>query len=427
MTDSEKRGLLIGVNVLGLGQRPAAWQSPGLDGLSLFDVDYWSNVARVAERGALDAIFLADSPALGANPNSRPGGALEPITLYGAVAAATSAVGLIATASTTFNDPFELAERLLTLDHLSGGRAGWNAVTTRGVQNANAFGLDDVPQRDVRYERAHEFVRLVEALWASAETGETVRHHGDFLELEGRLRVPPSAQGAPAVIQAGGSPRGRQLAGERAHGVFTADLTIEDAIRHYDETKGYAIAAGRNPDDVNLLPGFALVIGSTEEEAARRYDELEERAPGTYTEDRLSGILGIDVTTLDYDAQLPDEVTAVPDDPVAFTSSLSFRETTVRFARENRLTVRELLRSYGGYGHPIIIGTPERIADTFEEWFRRGAADGINIMPDVFPEGLEQFVDQVVPLLRAKGIFRHDYEDTTLRGRFAARGARRPR
>ncbi len=419
MARSNDRGLFIGINVLGLGQRPAAWQSPALHGLSFVDVEYWKTVGRIAERGTLDAIFLADSPALSQDPNSRPGGALEPITVFSAVASVTSALGVIATASTTLNDPFELAERLLTLDYLSGGRAGWNAVTTRGVPNATIFGLEDLPQRDVRYERAHEFVRLVEALWESAATGETVRHDGTFLQLEGRLTVPPSAQGSPAIVQAGGSPRGRQLAGERAHGVFTADLTLEDAIAHYRQTKDFARAAGRDPEEVNLLPGFALVIGSTEAEAAERYDEWESRAPGTYTEDRLSHILGVDVTQLDYDEQLPDEITATPADPVAFGASLSFRETTVRFARENRLTVRELLRSYGGYGHPIIIGTPEQIADTLEHWYRSGAADGFNLMPDVFPEGLEHLVDEVVPILRRRGIFHHEYEDRTLRGRLA--------
>lgn len=412
--------IILGINVLGLGQRPAAWQSPGLQPLSFVDAEYWQNVGRVAEQGTLDAIFLADSPALGGDPKLRPGGALEPSSLLASVASATSHIGLIGTASTTLNDPFELAQRFQTLDVLSGGRAGWNAVTSRGGANAEIFGIDSgsYPTRDIRYARAHEFVRLVEALWHSTVTGQQVVHHGRFFDLEGSLAGPPSPQGTPVIVQAGGSPGGRQLAGEKANGVFTAELTLSAAQLHYREVKHHAVASGRNPHEVKILPGFALVIGSTEEEAARRYDELESRAPSSYTLDRLSGILGVDAGQFELDQPLPEDIGIVPEDPIGFKASLSFRETTVRFARENNLTVRQILREYGGYGHPIIIGTPERIAATLIEWFRSEAADGFNLMPDVFPEGLQAVVDEVVPILRREGVFRHEYEDHTVRGRF---------
>ncbi|MFT4306944.1 MAG: LLM class flavin-dependent oxidoreductase, partial [Microbacterium sp.] len=224
-------------------------------------------------------------------------------------------------------------------------------------------------------------------------------------------------QGRPALVQAGGSPEGRRLAGEHADAVFTAEMTLEAALEHYRTVKDHARRIGRDPNAVKVLPGFALVIASTEREAVDRFDEWEARGPAGYTLARLSSILGVDVSGLDPDAPLPEEIGEVPEDPAGFPASLSFRATTVRFARERALTVRELLRAYGGYGHPIIIGTPERVADTLAHWFLAGAADGFNLMPDVLPEGLTTLVDEVLPLLRARGLFRSGYEAPTLRGR----------
>ncbi|MDQ1130549.1 alkanesulfonate monooxygenase SsuD/methylene tetrahydromethanopterin reductase-like flavin-dependent oxidoreductase (luciferase family) [Microbacterium sp. SORGH_AS 888] len=285
---------------------------------------------------------------------------------------------------------------MLTLDRLSAGRAGWNVVTTASPAVGANFGITDDLDRDSRYRRAHEVVATVERLWTEAGT---------------------SPQGRPAIVQAGGSAEGRRLAGERADAVFTAEMTLDAALEHYRVVKEHAVRAGRRPSDVSILPGFALVIAATEREAIDAFDAWEARGPVGYTQDRLSGILGVDVGTLDLDAPLPAEIGEVPADPVNFPASLSFRATTVRFARERGLTVRELLRAYGGYGHPIIVGTPERVADTLSEWFLAGAADGFNLMPDVLPDGLTTLVDEVLPLLRARGLFRHEYEAPTLRGR----------
>ncbi|HEY1700626.1 MAG TPA: NtaA/DmoA family FMN-dependent monooxygenase [Trebonia sp.] len=412
----EDEKLVIGVNTLGVGQRPSAWQSERLDATSIIDPDHWTRVATVAERGTLDALFLADGPAL-RDLRDRPAGLFDPTQTWAAVAARTEYIGLIATASTTYNDPVELAARFLTLDHLSGGRIGWNAVTTASTPVAHNFGADDVPDRGTRYGRAYEFVELVEALWQSAATDRPVRHAGSHFRYEGVLDVPPSAQGHPVIVQAGGSPGGRRLAGDKAGAVFTAEMTKTLALEHYKLVKDQAAASGRDPRTVAILPGYALVLGSTEEEAVRRFDELEDRGPSGYTLKRLSGHLDYDVSALDLDAPLPAELDALPDDPGAFKASLSFREATVSFARENNLTVRQLLRAYGGYGHPIIIGTPEQVADVFEDWFRSYAADGINIMPDVLPEGLETFVDHVVPLLRARGLLPREYAARDLRTR----------
>jgi FMN-dependent oxidoreductase (nitrilotriacetate monooxygenase family) len=412
----EAEKLVIGVNTLGVGQRPSAWQSERLHAGSIIDADHWTEVAKAAERGTLDALFLADGPAL-RDLNDRPAGVFDPTQTWAAVSARTDYIGLIATASTTYNDPVELATRFLTLDYLSGGRIGWNAVTTAATAVARNFGADDVPDRTTRYARAYEFVQLVEDLWRSAATRRPVHHAGSYFAYDGLLDVPPSEQGHPIIVQAGGSPGGRKLAGDKADGVFTAEMTKRLALEHYKLVKDQAASSGRDPRTVKILPGFALVIGSTEEEAIRRYDELEDRGPSGYTLQRLSGHLDYDVSTLDLDAPLPAELDAVPGDPSAFKASLSFREATVSFARENNLTVRQLLRAYGGYGHPIIIGTPEQVADVFEDWFHSYAADGINIMPDVLPEGLETFVDHVVPLLRQRGLLPHEYPARSLRER----------
>lgn len=413
----ERRRMVLGLNVLGVGQRPAAWQHPDLAATAFVDREHWVRVAQEAEHGGLDALFLADQPWL-ADPGGRPSGALEPTVLLAAIAARTERLGLVATLSSTYNDPAELAARLLTLDHLSGGRAGWNVVTTASPVVGANFGIVDDLDRDSRYRRAHAVVDAVERLWA----GEAV--HEPALGVDSALRLPTSPQGRPALVQAGGSAAGRRLAGEHADAVFTAEMTLSAALEHYRVVKEHAARAGRRPAEVVVLPGFALVIASTEREAIARFDEWEARGPADYTLDRLSGILGIDAAALDLDAPLPAEIGEVPDDPASFPASLSFRATTVRFARERGLTVRELLRAYGGYGHPIIIGTPERVADTLSEWFLAGAADGFNLMPDVLPEGLTVLVDEVLPLLRARGLFREEYEAPTLRGRLQRTDAR---
>lgn len=411
--------VILGVNCLVLGYLPAAWQSPRLDTPAFVDPDYWAGIGRTAERGTLDAIFLADGPALGdpaydANPIR-----LEPTVTWGHVAGATEHVGLVATASTTFNDPFELAERLLSWDHLSGGRAGWNVVTTRGEAAARNFGLDGAPGRDDRYGRASEFVDVVRALWSSARTGEDVHHRGEFFALDGRLRVPPSAQGHPVLLQAGGSPKGRALAGRVADGVFSAELTREKAIEHRRLVRDLAVSHGRAADDVAILPGLLLSLGSTEEEARRRNDELHDAGPASYSVGWLSQAIGYDAATLDLDAPFPEHVLSGPIDLQTFPGSVGFRESIVARIRQTNPTVREYLREtrYTGSGHAGFVGTPEQLADHIEDWFRSGAVDGVNLQPDVLVDGLEVVVDELVPILRRRGLFRTEYETITLRPR----------
>lgn len=425
MSTSRTGRVILGVNVLVLGYLPAAWQSRRLHPESFIDPAYWHRIGRLAERATLDAVFLADAPALGDPTYDANAGRFDPTVVWSHVAAATERVGLIATASTTLNDPFELAQRFLSLDHLSGGRAGWNIVTTRHGTAAANFGLPEIPERENRYARAAEFVDLVLALWDSARTGEEVHHRGEFFEFDGRLRVPPSRQGRPALLQAGGSAQGRALAGRRADAVFAAELTKEGAIRHYNEVKRHAVEAGRNPDSVKILPGLLVSLGSTEEEARRRSDELHDLGPASYSVQWLSQAIGYDVSKLDLDDKFPEEVLAAMLDPRQPGGSIGFRQSIHERIRKTNPTIREYLREtrYTGSGHGGFVGTPEQLVDHIEDWWRSGAVDGFNLQPDLLDDGLEVIADEVVPLLRKRGLFRHEYETDTLRGHLRAASA----
>ncbi|ASR01691.1 NtaA/DmoA family FMN-dependent monooxygenase [Gordonia rubripertincta] len=417
MSGNRPDHLVLNVNVLDVGSVHAAWRSDDLHPLSFVDIEFFQEIGRIAERGTLDAFFLADGPGLREDPRYKPGRSLEPSVILAAVAAVTEHLGLIGTASTTFNDPWDLAYRFASLDQVSGGRAAWNVVTTHGETIAGNFGLTGLPDRDARYRRAAEFVDVVTALWRSAD-GTPVAHAGEFFTVNGRLAVPPSPQGHPLLVQAGGSPAGRELAGRQANAVFSAELSLPAAITHYQQVKRIAVDSGRSPADVRILPGLITVIGSTEEEARRRHAEAVDLAPSDFPLIRLTGSLGIPPDSIDLDEPLPDWVTAGPPDPAHFTASLGFRESLVWLATEERLTARELMnRLSGGAGHRTVVGTPEQVADTIEHWFRAGGADGFNLMPDRLPDGLVDVADQVVPLLRQRGLFRHDYEAATLRER----------
>lgn len=422
MTNKRTGHVLLGINALVLGYLPAAWKTPLLKKDAFIDPDYWADLGRTAERGTLDAIFLADGPLLGDPAHDANPIRLEPTVNWGQVAAATSRVGLVATASSTFNDPFELAERFLSFDHQTGGRAAWNVVTTRGVTAARNFGMPDVPFRDDRYERANEFVDVVRALWESAATGEDVHFHGAFFDIDGRLRVPPSKQGRPVIFQAGGSPKGRELAGRAAEGVFAAELTRSQAIEHYRLVKGFARSNGRSPDTIKILPGLLLSLGSTEEEARRRSDELHDAGPPSYSIGWLSQAIGYDASKLALDEPFPEEVLGPITDTQTFLGSIGFRESIITQIRKTNPTVREYLKQtrYTGSGHAGFVGTPEQLADHIEDWFHAGAIDGFNLQPDRLIDGLEVIADELVPILRKRGLYRHEYETETLRGHFQA-------
>jgi FMN-dependent oxidoreductase (nitrilotriacetate monooxygenase family) len=427
MTD---RKLHLNVNLLHSGVYASAWRLPDSDPGAFFDVGHYVRVAQIAERGKFDAIFLADTPAVTDRIDLRPFLAMEPTIVLAMVAAATTHIGLIATASTTYNEPYNIARRFATLDHASGGRVGWNAVTTADAAVSRNFGLQNVLEHKVRYDRAKEFSEVVHALWDSWEDDafvgdkaaarfvdtskvHSISHRGRYYNVEGPLNLPRSPQGRPVTVQAGGSNDGRDLAASQAEAVFTLAQTIEDGVAYARDLRTRAVAYGRPADSIVILPGLATVIGSTEAEAMRRQDELWDLVPIAYSLARLANTLQIAPEKLELDKPLPDPL------PLPANANHTMFQGTVNLARRGNLTVRQLLKALGGgVGHRIIVGTPEAVADDIEAWFKAGAADGFNLMPDVLPSGLDIFVDQVVPLLQKRGLFRTDYEGKTLRSHF---------
>ncbi|MEV1320972.1 LLM class flavin-dependent oxidoreductase [Micromonospora arborensis] len=418
--------------LMGVGHHEAAWRLPESDPFAQTDVAHFTRLARIAERGKLDSLFLADSPVLWNSIGRRPAGTLEPTVLLTALAGATSHIGLIATASTTYNEPFNLARRFASLDHISGGRAGWNIVTTAGVDAARNFNLDELPAHRDRYERAAEFLEVSLKLWDSwddeAPLGDKdagrwgdddllypPRHVGRHFRVAGPLNVPRSPQGYPLLVQAGSSDDGKELAARYAEAVFTAQQTLAEAQEFYRDLKRRAAQFGRDPDTVKILPGIVPAVGATEAEARRLEEELDRLIKPEYARAQLATTLRVAPEDLDLDRELPPDLPSEDE----IEGAKSRYTLIVTLARRERLTVRQLIgRLGGGRGHRTFAGTPEQVADAIEEWYRSGAADGFNIMPPVLPSGLETFVDHVVPILQRRGLFRTEYTGTTLRDHY---------
>ena len=426
------RQLHLNAFLMSTGHHEASWRLAESDPFAATDVAHYIALARIAERGTFDSLFLADSPQLNGDVGRRPLGVLEPLTLLTVLAGVTERIGLVATASTSYNSPYNLARRFASLDHISGGRAGWNIVTTATLEAARNFGLDDLPEHGARYARADEFIQVAQKLWDSWEDDAIVAdktaglwadqskihppaHRGQHFSVQGALNIPRSPQGYPLLVQAGSSQDGREFAGRYAEAVFTAQQTLAEAREFYADLKSRARAAGRDPDTIKILPGIVPVIGSTEAEAADRERELDEAIVARYAHQQLAETLRLPIEDLSLDAELPSEL--LPEE--AIQGAKSRYTLIVELARRERLTVRQLIgRLGGGRGHRTFTGTPEQVADTIEEWFGAGAADGFNIMPAVLPSGLETFVDHVVPILRARGLFRTEYTASTLRGHY---------
>lgn len=427
------RQLHLNAFLMNTGHHEASWRLPESDPHAHVELAHYVHLARIAERGTFDSLFLADGPVLFNSVGQRPSGALEPITLLTALATATEHIGLIATASTSYNSPYNLARRFASLDHISGGRAGWNIVTTAGAEAARNFGLDSEPTHATRYQRAAEFLDVALKLWDSWEDDLVVadkaagvwgderkihppRHQGTYFNVEGALNVPRTPQGYPLLVQAGSSEDGKRFAARYAEAVFTAQQTLKDAQDFYADLKSRTAAADRDPDHIKILPGIVPVIGSTEAEARRHEQVLEDHIVYEHGLNRLEHLLRLEPGTLDLDAGLP---AGLPPES-AIEGAKSRYTLVVELARRERLTVRELIgRLGGGRGHLTFAGTPEQVADAIEEWFRRGAADGFNIMPAVLPSGLDLFVDHVVPILRTRGLLRTEYGPRrTLRERY---------
>ncbi|GAA0965340.1 LLM class flavin-dependent oxidoreductase [Acrocarpospora macrocephala] len=430
------RRLHLNAFLMGVGHHEAAWRHPRTEPALVTDVKHFQNLARIAERGKLDSVFLADGVALWGNVRHNALGGLEPLTLLSAIAAVTEHVGLIATASTTYNEPFHLARKFASLDHISNGRAGWNIVTSASEAEAHNFGIERPAHRD-RYARADEFLDVVTKLWDSWEDDAVVKdresgiyadtdkihaveHSGPHFAVKGPLNTQRPPQGHPLIVQAGSSSDGKDFAARHAEAVFTAQQTLAEGQEFYADIKARAIAAGRRPEDVVILPGISPIIGSTEREALRLERELEELIIPAYGVAQLSTILGVDLSDHPLDEPLP-EISPETE------GQQSRVKLVLDLASRDNLTLRQLIaRLAGGRGHRVLAGTPELIADQIQEWFEQGAADGFNIMPPVLPSGLADFVDHVVPVLQARGLFRYEYEGRTLRENYGlARPANR--
>ncbi|GHC78541.1 nitrilotriacetate monooxygenase component A [Pseudorhodoferax aquiterrae] len=429
MASLPPRQLHLNVNILHSGFVPSAWRTPDADPRAFIDVQHYIRVAQTAERGKLDAVFLADNAAIIEQIHFRPITALEPTVLLTAVAAATTHIGVIGTASTSYNEPYNIARRFASLDHISGGRAGWNVVTTADLASARNFGLEAVPDHGQRYARASEFTDVVKALWDSWEDDafigdktagrfidpakvHPIAHRGAFFNVQGALTLPRSPQGRPVLVQAGGSADGRELAARHAEAVFSASQSLEESLAYSQALNSRAAALGRGPHAVKVLAGLTTFIGATEAQAIRRRDDFIDAIPWDYSLTRLAGTLGTTPDRLHLDEPLPENLAV----PAGGNGNHTFFAATIALARRKNLTVRQLIRELGGGGgHRIIVGTPEQIADDIAHWFAVGAADGFNLMPDALPDGLADFVDGVVPLLQRRGIFRTDYSGRTLR------------
>lgn len=428
----QQRQIRLGAFIMATGHHVAAWRHPAAQADAGHNIDHYRDLAQTAERGKFDMVFVADSPAgWDADRDSDVRSRLshsahfEPVTLWSALSQVTTNIGFVATASTTYEDPYLLARKFASLDHISKGRAAWNVVTT-AVDVSKNFSIAGHPAHANRYERAEEVVDLVLDLWDSYEDDAIVAdkdsgifldpgkvhltsHQGKYFSVSGPLNVARSPQGRPVVVQAGASEAGRDLAARTAEVIFTANQTLTDAKSFYSDVKGRLARFGRKPDQLLIMPGIFPVLGGTEAEAHANYEFIQSLVhPSIAWAILRQYYVGVDLSGYSLDDRAPP----LPSDTELNKSRLKL----VSDLANTGLTLRQLYLSLAtARGHRTVVGTPEQIADAIELWFSNGAADGFNIMPPILPTGLTDFVDQVVPILQKRGLFRTDYAGTTLR------------
>lgn len=429
-----KKQIHINLFIYSRGHHEASWRHPRSTPRSLTDVQYYIECTRKAEAACFDSIFLADTLASPQDVNSASRIWLEPLTTLGSLAVTTSRIGLIATASTTYSEPFNLARQLASLDHASGGRIGWNIVTTFSLAASRNFGSTARPTHKERYDIGEEYVEVAKKLWdswaddavvddrasglfAQKDRIRPIDHEGRNFQVAGPLNIPRCPQGRPVLVQAGSSDAGMDFAARHAEAVFTAHLHKGTAQTFYADLKARATEAGRRPEHVLVLPGLSPMIASTEAEAKRMERELNELSAPEIGLMKLSDRFdGMDFSHLPLDKPLSPE--DFPD-PARNEASRGRVELIVRAVREERLTLRQLLaRLAGARGHHVMAGTPEQVADVMEDWIDSGAADGFNLMPPILPLMLDTFTEEVVPILRKRGRFRTEYRGSTLRDHY---------
>jgi len=427
---SDKRQLKLGAFLPAAGHHVAAWRHPSAQADAGINIKHYMRLAQTAEKAKLDAVFLADGLSAnffaGAEGKTAYGGTFEPVTLFSALSAVTQYIGFIATASTTYEDPFLLARKFASLDHISGGRAGWNIVTTGSPHAAGNFGLEAHPDHALRYERANEFYDVVTGLWDSWDDdafrrdkasgffydptkSHRLNYDGKYLKVRGPLNVPRPPQGYPVIVQAGSSEAGKEFAGRTAEVIFTAQQTLADAQAFYRDVKGRLAKYGRHPEQLKIMPGIFPVLAETESEAKAKFQELQDLILPEVGLGLLSGLAGdFDLSKYPVDGPLP---------PLPETNNQKSRQALMYdIAKKKNFTIRDLyLWVAGARGHWTLIGTPSQIADELQSWFENEAADGFNLMPPVLPTGLDDIAELLLPELRRRGLFRSEYSGTTLR------------
>ncbi|MDN3565159.1 LLM class flavin-dependent oxidoreductase [Paeniroseomonas aquatica] len=425
-----KRQMRLGMSMRGLGYHPAAWRHPKVPADGSLSFAHYVRNAQAAERGLFDMIFFADG--IGIREKDEPRGSLarsgyeivemEPMTLLPALGALTRHIGLVTTASTTYNEPYHVARKFATLDLISGGRAGWNIVTSWSEAEARNFNREEHLDYDTRYERAAEFVEVVTGLWDSWEPDafpydkagglfydesrmHVLNHVGKHFQVRGPLNVASMPQGRPILVQAGASEPGREIAAATADVVYAAQDSIPNAKAYYDDVKSRMAKYGRSPDDLKIMPGLRTVVGRTRAEAQAKFDELQSLLDPLVGLARVYNALG-DLSGHDVDGPVPE--------PVKPPQVRSIVDQMMQRVRRDKLTIRQLYTQMTAGGF-CLIGTAADIADGMEEWFDAGACDGFNILPTHLPEACEDFVEHVTPELQRRGVFRTAYEGATLR------------
>jgi len=424
------RQLKLGAFLMATGHHVAAWRHPDVPANAGLDFAHYKHLARVAEAAKFDALFVADSVAApSAEIASRMARSehFEPLTLLSALSAVTEHIGLIATATTSYNEPYHVARKFASLDHLSGGRAGWNLVTSDNAAEALNFGRAEHIGHAERYSRAREFHQVVTGLWDSWEDDAFTRdkssgqyydparlhvlnHSGEHFKVKGPLNVARSPQGQPVIVQAGASELGRDLAAQTAEVVFTAQTSLSKAQAFYADLKGRLAKFGRSTDSLKIMPGVFVVVGQSEAEAREKYESFQQWVEPEVGVALLGRMLGnFDLSGYPLDGPLPEL-------PLTDSGQQSRQQLLTELAGAENLTLAQLGRRIaGGRGHYSLIGTPTQIADELQAWFEHGAADGFNVLVPHLPGGLEDFAAGVVPELQRRGLFRTEYQGKTLR------------
>ncbi|WP_338806562.1 LLM class flavin-dependent oxidoreductase [Pseudomonas chlororaphis] len=424
------RQLKLGAFLMATGHHVAAWRHPYVPADAGLDFFAYRQLAQIAEAAKFDALFLADSVAAAIGPGAHGmarADQFEPLTLLAALSVVTERIGLIATSTTSYNVPYHVARKYASLDHLSGGRAGWNLVTSDNAAEAQNFGRDEHIGHAERYSRAREFHEVVTGLWDSWQDDAFVRdkssgqyydpdklhvlnHQGEHFRVKGPLNVARPPQGYPVIVQAGSSEAGRELAAQTAEVVFTAQTSLASAQAFYTDLKGRLARYGRGADSLKVMPGVFVVVGQSESEAREKYETFQQLVEPEVGVALLGRMLGnFDLSRYPLDGPLPEL-------PLTESGQQSRQKLLTELAGKDNLSLAELGRKIaGGRGHYSLIGTPAQIADELQGWFEEGAADGFNVLVPHLPGGLQDFADAVVPELQRRGLFRTEYEGKTLR------------